>query len=158
MSPAEPDAVFPRGVMDPFCPREHVIETTTDHRILWHLEAELALSGDPRMRAAGVNLRRYLNVACQHHWHDHDPEPDVSAHRQCMWCHRVEWIEPPELPTNVQLHLADGTTVSPPLRYAGVVEGQHLWLVLAPPGVGIMVRRISADTLPARTSLSVQVS
>lgn len=93
-APSPEPAVFPRGVMDPFCPREHVIDTTMDHRILWYLEGQLALSGDPRMRAEATNLRRYLNVACQHHWHDFDAEPDISAHRQCLWCSDVEWAKP----------------------------------------------------------------
>lgn len=88
---------FPRGVTDPFCAQEHVIETSTDRRLLWHLELQLSGSGDERLRESGRALSRYLHATCEHHWHEHltccTPPNDgcEPAHRQCLWCNDVVW-------------------------------------------------------------------
>lgn len=85
-----PDA-FPRGVTDPFCSQGHVVETPTDRRLLWHLELELSQSGDVRLREQGLTLAGYLASTCEHHWHDYAGDPNILAHRQCLWCSHVEW-------------------------------------------------------------------
>jgi hypothetical protein len=90
---------FPRGVVDPLCPDEHVLTESTDRRLLWHLELQLAGANTERLRDTGSALRRYLHTTCQHHWHDYltccDPPNDgcVPAHRQCLWCHDVVWLD-----------------------------------------------------------------
>lgn len=84
-------AAFPRGVTDPFCPRGDVIETSTDHRILWHVEMALSGSGDANSRELGRAIRRYLNAACEHHWHSFEAEEHIPAHDQCLWCNDVVW-------------------------------------------------------------------
>lgn len=90
---------FPRGVADPFCPDGHVLTETSDRRLLWHLEMQLRGSGSPHLREQGSALRRYLNATCQHHWHEYRScciPPDegcVAPHRQCLWCHDVEWLD-----------------------------------------------------------------
>lgn len=85
---------FPRGVADPECPRGHVIETTTDHRLLWHLENTLAVAAtNDTLRETARDLRRYLNETCQHHWHEHAAEGEIPARRQCLWCNVVT-LEP----------------------------------------------------------------
>jgi hypothetical protein len=87
---------FPRGVCDPLCPQEHAIETTTDHRLLWHLESVLAVSGTTDyLRDVGRDLHRYLNETCQHHWHEYAGDDDIPAHRQCLWCNDVIWSAVP---------------------------------------------------------------
>lgn len=80
-----------RGVVDPFCPDEHVITESTDRRLLWHIEGFLAVSGtNDAQRDLGVSLRRYLAVTCEHHWHDWQGDDLYPAHRQCLWCNVVE--------------------------------------------------------------------
>jgi hypothetical protein len=92
---------WPRGVTDPLCPDEHVITTSTDRRLLWHLEMVLSgLAGD-RARETGHTLRRYLYDTCDHHWHDYvtccEPRNEgcIPPHRQCLWCNDVEWQDQP---------------------------------------------------------------
>lgn len=85
-------SAFPRGVSDPRCPRGEPIDTTTDHRLLWHLESVLAVSGtNDYLRDAGRALARYLHATCQHHWHDYEGDETVPAHKQCLWCNDVIW-------------------------------------------------------------------
>lgn len=87
---------WPRGVADPFCPSGHRldVDTSTDHRLLWHIEGELSvLGGTERLRQLTSRLREYLNATCQHHWHEYEAEDDMPAHRQCLWCNAVEWVE-----------------------------------------------------------------
>lgn len=92
-----PVAYFPRGVLDPLCPDEHIITETTDRRILWNLEMVLSGLAGTAARDAVRNLRIYLHQTCAHHWHDYEgdllpPEAGgIPAHRQCLWCHDVEW-------------------------------------------------------------------
>jgi hypothetical protein len=87
-------SVWPRGVMDPLCPEEHVVTETMDRRILWHLETKLAVSATTDyLRDVQWNLRRYLVQACQHHWHEWEAEGDFPAGRQCLWCDDTH-IEP----------------------------------------------------------------
>ena len=96
--PANPGD-WPRGVADPYCPSGHLIETPIDHRLLWHIEGELAVSGTTDAhRDLAERLREYLTATCRHHWHDCTLEPDVDALRQCLWCNAVEWgpVPPPD--------------------------------------------------------------
>lgn len=89
-------AAFPRGVSDPRCPNGHVLErtTSTDHRLLWWIETSLAVSAtNDTLRELASDLRRYLNATCQHHWHHYEGDDDVPAHRQCLWCCDVVWLE-----------------------------------------------------------------
>lgn len=73
--------------------------TTLDRRWLWRLEQFLAIYGtNPGQRRMGEDLRQYLNETCVHHWHsyaaevgDLDLTPEIEAHRQCLYCHDVEW-------------------------------------------------------------------
>lgn len=89
---------FPRGVLDPFGPNGEVIFTPTDRRMLWHVEGVLAVAGtNDTLRNLGRAIHAYLNETCVHHWHDYTPDPanenDVPAHRQCLWCNDVEWLD-----------------------------------------------------------------
>lgn len=89
---------FPRSVLDPFCPSGHVVAESIERRMLWHLEGVLAVSAtNDTLRLIARNLRDFLDETCQHHWHEYAPDPanenDVEAHRQCMWCNRVEWLD-----------------------------------------------------------------
>jgi hypothetical protein len=82
---------FPRGVMDPLCPSEHVISESTDRRILWHLESQLAVSATTNyLRDMQWNLKRYLVQTCAHHWHSWEDDEVYGAGRQCLWCHSTE--------------------------------------------------------------------
>lgn len=89
--------VFPRGVRDPLCPDEHVIADSTDRRLLWHLEGELAIGGTTeQQRDLGRALSQYLHATCEHHWHEHlacceTPDECPPPHRQCLWCNYVQW-------------------------------------------------------------------
>jgi hypothetical protein len=89
---------MPRSVVDPFDAHDQPVFTPTDRRMLWHIESTLAVFapvGSRLARLAG-DLRSYLNATCEHHWHEYQPDPanenDVPAHRQCMWCHDIEWF------------------------------------------------------------------
>lgn len=95
----DPVLAFPRGVSDPSCPDGHVIETTTDHRLLWHLESVLAVSGTTDyLRDAGRAVAKYLHATCQHHYHDYADDPGYApAHRQCLWCNDVIWLPSSEV-------------------------------------------------------------
>lgn len=103
MTAPEPRALpdgFPRAVTDPFCAHDHVVETPTDRRLLWHIEGFLAVRATtPEQRDLTRRLRSYLNASCEHHWHESltccDPTNAscVPAHRQCLWCHDVEWLD-----------------------------------------------------------------
>ena len=65
-----------------------------DRRILWNLEGFLAVSGTIREhRQKQENLLAYLRSTCAHHWHEYEADPPIKAHRQCLWCNEVEWIE-----------------------------------------------------------------
>ena len=84
---------FPRGVTDPLCPSQHVIETSTDRRLLWHLEGFLAVSGTTEFhRDMGLRLSRYLHETCDHHWHERLGYMDEPL-RQCLWCNKAEWLQ-----------------------------------------------------------------
>lgn len=99
---------FPRGVLDPYGPSGEPIFTSTDRRMLWHLESVLGVSA-PYGSSLGelrLALYRYLCETCEHHWNvsaeDVARHPDtdevqsvIPAHRQCLWCSEVEWAEPP---------------------------------------------------------------
>lgn len=95
---------MPRSVLDPCGPRGEPITTPTDRRMLWHLENVLAVSVayDSELGQLARDLRRYLTETCEHHWLDYDESrwqhPDtgevqdvIPVHRQCLWCHDVEW-------------------------------------------------------------------
>lgn len=85
---------MPRSVLDLYCAADHVVTTPTDRRMLWHIEGVLAVAaGNDRLRQLAQDLRRYLNSTCEHHWHEYEAEPDIPAHRQCLWCSDVEWLD-----------------------------------------------------------------
>ncbi len=74
------------------CPRDEPDATTMDRRWLWRLESFLSVSGTrPIHQQMASDLRQYLNETCEHHWHDWDAEVGIAAHRQCLYCHDVEW-------------------------------------------------------------------
>lgn len=82
---------WPRGVMDPLCPDEHVIEESMDRRVLWHLENHLAVSATTDyLKAAQRNLTTYLHDTCTHHWHEDVADPEHPPLRQCLWCNEVQ--------------------------------------------------------------------
>mgnify|MGYP000303564488 CR=1 FL=1 len=82
---------WPRGVMDPLCPSEHVISDSMDRRVLWHLENQLAVSATTDyLKDVQRNLRIYLNQTCRHHWHEDVGYEDMPSLRQCLWCNDVE--------------------------------------------------------------------
>lgn len=85
---------WPRGVTDPYCPLGHLIETPTDHRLLRHIEGWLAVRAtNDTLRQMATDIHLYLNETCRHHWHEYEADADIAAHRQCLWCHDVEWHE-----------------------------------------------------------------
>lgn len=90
-----PQLLLPRGVFDKYGPHGEVIETPTDHRLLWHLENRLALAPQkPQVQEMHALLLAYLQGNCQHHWREHEAEEGYcDAHRQCLWCNSVEWLE-----------------------------------------------------------------
>jgi len=74
------------------CSRGGSDATTLDRRWLWRLESFLAVSGTNRdQHQMGSDLRQYLNESCAHHWHNYAADDDIEAHRQCLYCHDVEW-------------------------------------------------------------------
>ena len=90
---------MPASVTDLFNPNDELVTTPTDRRMLWHIESVLAVNaGNDRLRQLGRDLRSYLNETCGHHWSEYRPDPtnedDIAAHRQCLWCHDVEWLAP----------------------------------------------------------------
>jgi hypothetical protein len=87
---------WPRGVLDPLCPDEHIITESLDRRVLWHLENALAVSATTDyLREKASNLRRYLNQTCEHHWHDNQQyDENDPPLRQCLWCNDVEEMAP----------------------------------------------------------------
>ena len=69
-------------------------ETSVDRRWLWRLEGFLAVSGTTDLqRQMGRDLAEYLFETCEHHWHEAAAENDIPAHRQCLWCNEVEWLD-----------------------------------------------------------------
>ena len=85
---------MPRSVLDLYCASDHVVTTPTDRRMLWHIEGVLAVTAtNDRLRQVAQDLRRYLNATCEHHWHEYRAEADIPAHRQCLWCSDVEWLD-----------------------------------------------------------------
>jgi hypothetical protein len=91
---------MPRSVVDPFDAHDQPVFTSTDRRMLWHIESTLAACAPigSRLSQLAGDLRSYLNATCEHHWSEYQPDPenenDVPAHRQCLWCHDVEWLGP----------------------------------------------------------------
>lgn len=85
---------MPRSVTESFCPRDHFITTPTERRMLWHLEGVLTVSAtNDTLRGVARNLRAYLTETCEHHWHEYRAEGDIPAHRQCLWCCDVDWLD-----------------------------------------------------------------
>lgn len=97
LTPTEAARIFPRGVGDPWCPRGGRIQTSTDHRLLWHIENVLAVSAtNDTLRELQSDLRRYLNTRCDHHWDRYEGDAGIPEHWQCLWCSDVLWS--PEVP------------------------------------------------------------
>lgn len=97
----KPDLTLPRGVFDKYGPHGELIETPTDHRMLWNLENKLAVGAtNDHLREAHALLLAYLQGNCQHHWQEYgkccdDPDCPYQPHRQCLWCNDVEWTNEP---------------------------------------------------------------
>lgn len=86
-------ATYPRGVVDPIGPHGDPVTTSTDRRLLWHLESMLAVSGTTQThREEQRRLSEYLHETCEHEWIDYEAEEGYApAHRQCLWCNDVDW-------------------------------------------------------------------
>lgn len=86
--------VFPRSIIDPKGPRGEPVTATTDRRLLWHIEGWLAVNGtnegQHRVRLA---IYRYLCDTCEHHWLDYEGDETIPAHKQCLWCNDVDWLD-----------------------------------------------------------------
>lgn len=67
--------------------------TTVDRRWLWRLESALVVSAPANGTLAELqsDLHQYLIESCEHHWSDYAGDEHIPAHRQCVWCNRVEW-------------------------------------------------------------------
>lgn len=88
----KPERLLPRGIFDQYGPDGEVITTPTDHRMLWHVRDHLLGVSVPYVREVFEFLNDYLGATCQHHWKSHEAEEGYcDAHRQCLWCHDVEW-------------------------------------------------------------------
>ena len=94
----------PRSVLDPLDPGGEPITTPADRRWLWRLEGDLAVSAtNDTLRQLARDLSAYLHETCEHHWRDYEAStwdhPDVAegdvipAHRQCLWCSDVDWLD-----------------------------------------------------------------
>lgn len=86
-----------RILLDPNGPNGEPLPTPLDRRWLWRLESLLAVNApfDGILSSVGRDLHAYLNETCEHHWSHSDAEPDIPAHRQCLWCCTVEWTGTP---------------------------------------------------------------
>jgi len=62
----------------------------------------------------------------------------------------------PTPPTNVQLHYVDGRAVPVDCVYDGEQDGRHVWTMVTPDDLFGVVR-VTADTLPAKTSLQFPI-
>lgn len=93
----------PRSVTDPYDAHDNPVFTPTDRRWLWRLESALAISAPMGSSLArlGSDLHEYLGETCEHHWIEYQasewehPETGevmdtIPAHRQCIWCTKVE--------------------------------------------------------------------
>lgn len=63
----------------------------------------------------------------------------------------------PVPPTNVALVYRDGRRMPVACVYDGLHDGIHRWIVLVPPVDLDTLQQVTADTLPARTSISLEV-
>ena len=88
-----PERLLPRGIFDRYGPDGEVIETPTDHRMLWYVRDQLlGAASTPYLREVFGFLNDYLGATCRHHWRDYKAEEGYcEAHRQCLWCNDVEW-------------------------------------------------------------------
>lgn len=96
----------PRSLTDLFDLYEQPIFTSADRRWLWCVESGLAVSAtNDEQRQLARDLRAYLTETCEHHRVDYARsewrhpvtgvvEDVIPAHRQCLWCHDVEWVTP----------------------------------------------------------------
>jgi hypothetical protein len=81
-------------VLDPFDPAGHVIATPMDRRWLWRVEGFLGVHAvGEAARQLARDLGAYLRETCEHHWLDYAGDSEIAAHRQCLWCSRVEWTD-----------------------------------------------------------------
>jgi hypothetical protein len=78
-------------------PRGEPCFTALDRRWLWHLELTLSTRATTDMQREILrDLRQYLHETCEHHYGDDWPGDDViPAHRQCLWCNDVVWLDGP---------------------------------------------------------------
>jgi hypothetical protein len=83
---------LPASMTDLEDPHGNPCLTPMDRRWLWRLEGFLAVAGtNDALRNMGRDLRQYLNETCDHHWTAYPGDPEIPAHRQCIWCCDVEW-------------------------------------------------------------------
>jgi hypothetical protein len=71
------------------------LATPIDRRWLWRIDDFLAVNATTdRQRQLGRDLRQYLAESCIHHFPRVSPAQDgIPSHRQCVWCHWVDWVE-----------------------------------------------------------------
>lgn len=82
----------PAMLVDPNGPDGARCPTPTDRRWLWRIEQFLAINGRGDLQhELQRDLAEYLNETCEHYWLDYEADSVEDAHRQCVWCHRVEW-------------------------------------------------------------------
>jgi hypothetical protein len=83
-----------RILLDPNGPDGRPIPTPLDRRWLWRIESDLAVSAaNDGLRQLARDIRAYLNETCEHHWSEWRAADDIPAHRQCLWCCDVDWID-----------------------------------------------------------------
>lgn len=74
------------------CSRGEPDATSLDRRWLWRLEGFLSVSGtNEDHHAMARDLKAYLYETCEHHWHGHEADPDIPAHKQCLYCNDAVW-------------------------------------------------------------------
>jgi hypothetical protein len=91
---------LPAMLSDTFTgPRGEPCFTSTDRRWLWRLEGFLAVHGtNDTHRQMAADLQIYLHETCEHHWLGYEGDSDeggIRAHRQCLWCNDVIWVDGP---------------------------------------------------------------
>lgn len=76
--------------------------TTMDRRWLWHLELTMSTRATTELqREILADLRQYLHETCMHHFGDDWLGDEViAAHRQCLWCNHVVWLDGPPVGEN----------------------------------------------------------
>ena len=84
-----------RVLLDPNGPDGRPLTTPLDRRWLWKIEGFLAVNATTDyQRQMQRDLHQYLAETCEHHWSEvRDGDDDIPAHRQCLWCSDVDWLD-----------------------------------------------------------------